>query len=669
MWLDRLASQANQSSSSLPASRPYNNNNNNSNNSNNNTALPPRTSSAFSPYVTSQRSASTQQKGPALVTATNDSTVSLLSSARKQNGGTPKSTSPGAVSPEDLVDHLLEIKRDPADAMIPSAHSITDDDLEIDFDFGGMSLSTFATSEVPRKLSETRPVVEYDNEKARLDQLHRSIVECDSVLNSVEANLESFRSDLEFVSADIETLQARFMALNCRLENRKAVEKALGLVVEDLSVAPSVVSKISEGPIDEAWVKALHEVDRRASMYKKESNKQGKAWEELGPLLEKLVAKAIERIRDYIVTQTNSIRSPNINAQIIQQQNFLKFKDGFAFLYKHNPKLGDEICLAYQNTIRWYYLHHFTRYQKSLEKLKIHIFDKSDAMGIEDSRKSLLSVPSMRQQAPPHDTFNLGRRIELLKTNNQTALSSYLAEETQGYQYVEVPFRNFNLALVDNATAEYTFLASFFSPPMSLSAVQKHFDYIFEPTFALGQALARNVLGETFDVLGLLLCIRLNQHFAFELQRRRVPALDSYINTTNMMLWPRLQKVMDFHSDSIHTLTSNLPSKPSSSNMSFAPHMITQRFGQILHGVLALSSEAADDEPVVTSLGRLRMEVETFLSKYAQVQSGGDQRKRSRFLYNNFSLIATIISDTVGKLAEEQQSHYEGLKTQFQEGP
>ena len=45
----------------------------------------------------------------------------------------------------------------------------------------------------------------------------------------------------------------------------------------------------------------------------------------------------------------------------------------------------------------------------------------------------------------------------------------------------------------------------------------------------------------------------------------------------------------------------------------------------------------------------------------------GDKRKRERFLYNNYSLILTIISDVEGKLAEEQQGHFERLKAAFQE--
>jgi hypothetical protein len=307
-----------------------------------------------------------------------------------------------------------------------------------------------------------------------------------------------------------------------------------------------------------------------------------------------------------------------------------------------------------------------------LEKLKLHILDKNDVLGHEDTSRRTTVLSGSKITGAPHDAFNLGRRIDVLKTTNQLAISSYLAEEDQSTHYLEVPFRHFNIALIDNATAEYTFLATFFSPSLSFAAISRHFNSIFDPAFALGQALTRQLVAETYDGLGVLLCVRLNQHSAFELQRRRVPAADGYINGTSMTLWPRLQGIMDAHCDSVRALTAALPTRaPSAATVktaSAAPHVVTQRFGQLLHGVLALSADAGgDDEPVVASLRRLRNDVEAFLTKASQASFGADKRKRERFLYNNYSLVLTIISDVSGKLADEEHEHFEALKTSFQE--
>lgn len=59
-------------------------------------------------------------------------------------------------------------------------------------------------------------------------------------------------------------------------------------------MSPLVVSKIAEGPIDEAWLKVLTEVDKRSEAYKKATKSghgQSRAAADLGPLLEKLTLK------------------------------------------------------------------------------------------------------------------------------------------------------------------------------------------------------------------------------------------------------------------------------------------------------------------------------------------------------------------------------------------
>ncbi|PTB72971.1 Vps52-domain-containing protein [Trichoderma longibrachiatum ATCC 18648] len=661
MWLDRLsAPQANASGPSTPQLT-----------SRHNSPLPRRTSSNLSPYITSQRQGPSP-RGSSLSLVSGDSTTSLLASSRKPNGSETRQNPTGqGPDPVDVLEKLLAADSEVVGKTQSRASLITQEDLALDFDFGGLSLQELAAAESGQNATSLRrpqSASEYEQDKARFDALHRSIVACDDILNSVENNLTDFRNDLSTVSADIETLQSRSSALSRRLENRKRIEKALGPLVEELSVSPDTISRITTGHIDEAWAKTLNEVDKRAAAIKKLSGtQQGKASEELGPILEKLILKAIERIRDFLVAQIKALRSPHINAQIIQQQNFLRFKDLYTFLHKHHAALAEEISQAYMNTMRWYYLNQFTRYERALAKLKLHVLDKNDVLGQEDATRKTAVLSSSRVAGPPHDAFNLGSRIDMLRTKSTSAISSYLAEEDQSTHYLEVPFRNFNLALIDNATAEYTFLAAFFAPALSYAQISRNFNYIFEPTFDVGRALSKTLVSESFDALGLLLCIRLNQHFAFDLQRRKVPAVDGYINGTNMLLWPRLQVIMDRHCESVRLLTNAAPTKlakADQSKMSAAPHMVTQRFGQLLQGFLALSTEAGDDEPVVASLRRLRAEVEAFLARHAQTH--GEARKSERFLYNNYSLILTIIGDETGKLAEEQQRHFEELKQKYQ---
>lgn len=258
-----------------------------------------------------------------------------------------------------------------------------------------------------------------------------------------------------------------------------------------------------------------------------------------------------------------------------------------------------------------------------------------------------------KESATSHDALNIGNRKGVLKLSDQSALPAYLAEESSSTYYIDVPFRNFNVALIDNASAEYSFLTELLSLH-SFHHVSRKFAEIFAPTFEIGQKLTKGLIENNFDCLSVLLCIRLSQSFAFELQRRKIPVLDTYVNGTNMLLWPRFQIIMDMHCESVRKATALLPGRATaalsltdsdSSKQSAAPHLMTQRFGQLLQSIIALSSEAGDDGPVSNSLGRLRSDFEAFLTKASKSISDG--KKRERFLLNNYSLIATIISVSV----------------------
>ncbi|CAG8973831.1 hypothetical protein HYALB_00005576 [Hymenoscyphus albidus] len=651
MWLDRLSGHSTPASTGTPppgsANRSY--------------SPAPRRQSNLGPPSSLQRPGF-NTRSSSLSLLSNDSTTSLLSS-RWPNGSNLKRTATIVDVPDPLkvLGNIVGSEDTKGEEI--------DEDWELELDFDGLGLHEIAEDRTTSGGIISQSLEEFERDRYKFDSLHQSIHDCDEVLNSVELNLNSFQSDLAAVSTEIETLQARSTALSVRLENRKVVENGLGPIVEEISVSPAVVRKIVEGAIDEAWVRALAEVEKRSKAMEAKSREHRniKGIDDLKPLLDNLTKKALERIRDFLVAQIKALRSPNINAQIIQQQHFIRYKDLYAFLHKYHSKLAEEIGQAYMNTMRWYFLNQFTRYLKALEKVKVHVLDKYDLLGQDDGTRKTNILSSSKNAAPAHDAFNLGRRFDLLRTPNQTALSSFLAEEDKSTHYSEFPFRHFNLALVDNASAEYSFLTTFFAPALSYSTISRHFNYIFEPTFALGSGLSKSLFHETYDCLGLLLCVRLNQHFAFELQRRKIPAVDGYINGTRMLLWPRFQVIMDQHCESVRTVTNSVSTrKPSASEQakqSAAPHFMTQRFGQFLHGILALSTEAGDDEPVSTSLIRLRSEIEAFLTKTAK--SFGDSRKRERFLYNNYSLILTIIGDVEGKLALEQQEHFEGLKTAF----
>ncbi|MCJ1402100.1 hypothetical protein MMC11_005319 [Xylographa trunciseda] len=679
MWLDRLSNQPTPSGSPpVGQNRAF--------------SPAPRRSMHLAPGSLARPGYSPRSSSLSLVSRSNTSNASLVGATKISNGSTLKQQ----ITPPDFVDDPLATLAKILGSSFTADDPISNgsearalrekpESLQEEIAFNGLSLQNFAQEtmdgekeglyEECRGSLSMQSVEEYDKEKDKLEDLHRSIGACDDVLRSVEISLTSFQKDLGHVSAEIETLQNRSSALNTRLENRKVVEKLLGPAVEEISISPTIVKVISEGPIDENWLKALAELEKRSRMIenKVKGSETIKAITDVKPLLDNLTAKAVERIRDYLAAQIKSLRSPNINAQIIQQQTLLRYKELYGFLSRHHQQLAEDLGQAYINTMRWYYSHNFTRYRHALEKILLYQVDRYDALGADQSTQRVTKAPGARPVQASHDANNIGRRMDILKAPNAIAISSYVAEEDKTTHHIETPFRSFNQALIDNVSSEYSFLTEFFSLS-SFPQMSRRFTEIFEPTFNLGHSLVKDLIDTTYDCLGILLCVRLNQHYAFELQRRKVPVADSYINGTNMLLWPKFQVAMDSHCESIRQLATTVSSRGAASKLSFtgssadaskqstAPHYLTQRFGQFLYGILSISYEAGDDEPVSNSLGRLRNEYEAFLVK-ASKGAGTDTKKRDRFLANNYALVLTIIADTEGKLAQEQQQHFEELKS------
>ncbi|EAW08322.1 putative GARP complex subunit (Sac2) [Aspergillus clavatus NRRL 1] len=671
MWLDRISGH------SIPSGAPFD--------SRSNSPAPRRSPSYLSPAPSSHRPGPNRQGSSlSLLLTPSDSTTSLSATAREGNGSVLKQGAAARSRPSDVADPLEVLQSiigkqkggtlETAAATSVSPQSGKPPTLVESIDFGGLSLEEFASQvDEPRTTSSTevsaQTIQQFEKERDKFQDLHSAITSCDDVSKSVEVYLSDFQSELGAVSAEIETLQTRSVQLTAMLENRRNVEQLLGPAVEEISISPRAVRLIAEGPIDENWVKALSEIEARTASIEAKVSSGGstKSIEDVRPLLSDIKDRAIERIRDYLVSQIRALRSPNINAQILQQQRLVRFKDIYSYISRAHPQLTGEITQAYINTMRWYYLSHFTRYLQALEKIKVYPSDRNDILGGDPSAQKSGHIITGRSGSAAHDPFSLGRRIDILRTSNHMAMSAYLAEEDKSFHGIEVPFRNFNLALVDNISAEYSFMTEMFST-LSFHQISRKAVEIFEPVFAVGQNLTKQLIENSTDSLGVLICVRLNQHAAFELQRRKVPVADSYVNGTNMQLWPRFQVIMDLHRESLKRVASNTGRSAVSAlslaggddlTKSSAPHFLTQRFGQLVHGILVLSSDAGDDEPVSNSLKRLTSEFDNLLTKLSR--SGGDAKRRERFLFNNYSLVLTIISDTQGKMATEQKEHLDEM--------
>lgn len=86
-----------------------------------------------------------------------------------------------------------------------------------------------------------------------------------------------------------------------------------------------------------------------------------------------------------------------------------------------------------------------------------------------------------------------------------------------------------------------------------------------------------------------------------------MPALDGYINSTNMLLWPRFQVLMDSHAESLRRF--GVPTGSRRTEDSLTPHPISQRYAGLMQGLLTLSEEEREDEPLANRYSFLMPEL------------------------------------------------------------
>jgi vacuolar protein sorting-associated protein 52 len=92
----------------------------------------------------------------------------------------------------------------------------------------------------------------------------------------------------------------------------------------------------------------------------------------------------------------------------------LRYRALFHFMLEHHPQLANQIRQAYTNTMKWYYSHHFDRFKKTLEKVKLE--NRLDFLGNDESSRSSL-FSSGKKSILVHDAFQLGDRIDILKSD------------------------------------------------------------------------------------------------------------------------------------------------------------------------------------------------------------------------------------------------------------
>ncbi|KAJ3273286.1 hypothetical protein HDV01_004644 [Terramyces sp. JEL0728] len=483
-------------------------------------------------------------------------------------------------------------------------------------------------------------------------ELNNILDEMDKVLGDIDGLLGGYKRDLQKMNHEIENIQKDSKELGIKLENRKNAVKYSNELLDGIVVGPDIIRKICEGEINEFFIHHLHELNVKMAYVVANEDKQVKALKNVGPELERLRIKAADKIREFLLKKIESLKAPNTNIALIQQNALLKYKELFWFLMERFTPVGLEIHANYIVIVSTYFSTAFDKYVKVMNKLQTSIADKNDVIGSDDgSKRGLFGIRTVKDTT---NLYTMGDRINLLIGNDTGIIVPHLAEEKNQKFTFEQIFKSVSRLVLDNASSEYIFTNEFFQEKSikTSSESMSFFNEVFDPTLKIIQTFFKQYIDQTHDAISILVCIRLNTLNIRLLQLRRIPCLENFLNLVNIMLWPRFQTIMGLHIDSLKKAE---PRKLLSVREP-QPHYIIRRYAEFSASVLTLN-EGYDD-----ALSRLRTELESLM--YRLAAEFPDKKVSLAFWINNIDLIQTIMNEHTSPSLDQEKLYFEDLMKQ-----
>lgn len=432
--------------------------------------------------------------------------------------------------------------------------------------------------------------------------LHEQVETSVNLLDSLESFLSTFQKDLSSVSGQISELQERSKDIDNRLKSRRRIEKPLSSLLSDLAIPPSLAITILDTDVGEPWIATITDFERRLDLLKVRS--RVKAARDLGDVAEGLRIVAATKLRTFFLALLQPIRtSVTTNMQVMQTSVFVKYRALYAFLQRQAPNVASEVQRAYTGTARTYYETGFRRYVRSLGWIKVRTPEKPEPI-----------ISGNGENGGPYLDQD---RLAYAKIDGPGVILAYMADDKTHEEPIEAILRSLFLVLMDNATAEYAFIATFFrsesfAPPPAMennsalfsptaTLLSPDFDgksnagseigmhvsrpfsgngdgprdliaqtslmdkaerapldaiwkQILDPVLEYCKTFVTTVLEPMPPAVPLLTMIRLTEAVIAEVQKRDCPPLENFLFAMRLQLWPAFQKIMSEHCNTLKKL-------------------------------------------------------------------------------------------------------------------
>ena len=489
----------------------------------------------------------------------------------------------------------------------------------------------------------------------------------ETLIPSLKNYFAEFNNKLNDLTKDLDFVKGKSSEFSSLLKSNSSKLKDISPIVNDLIISPEIIDQVLRGKIDQKWIDCIDYLNDKQEIFLKyqEENKSERPndFEQLNEILQILKAVSAERAKKYIVIRIKRLRDGHpVPAQRIQEE-LLQVREIYQMIYNTKSDIATELREAYINTMKWYYKTYFARYIRSLTILQYVQIDSQYALGQGLSNTSVSGSYSnylyasgrtlFGAQTASHfnvtddsinDYFQISKRLDLITQEDRTVMVSQIAENNPIANYIEVGFKNLNLALLDNCTAEFMFLNEFFRLPTDKGdLIRTILLDIFQPTFDNAMDFTHQLIDTSFDIFGVLISIRVAHRLQFEAQHRQIPCIDDYLDGQLILLWPKFQKLVDFQCEqlrsvSITTNVARVRGAGTASDPLVTPHELTVQFSKFLLSLLKLSlthKELLDEraEPLFHSINRIRDDFETIMTKCSKKTKNADNFLTTNYMY------------------------------------
>ncbi|KAI0832302.1 Vps52-domain-containing protein [Trametes gibbosa] len=508
-------------------------------------------------------------------------------------------------------------------------------------------------------------------------ELHDQVQSSVSLLDSLEDFLSTFQKDLSAVSGQISNLQDRSKDIDSRLKSRRRIDKPLSNLIVDLCVPPALATLILDTRVNEDWISAIVEFERRLNTLR--LRVRVKAARDLSEVAEGLRIVAATKLRTFFLALLEPIRtSMTSNLQVLQSSVWMKYRPLYGFLQRHAPNVAHEVQRAYAAAVRTYFETGFRRYLRCLSWIKA---------GFRFCHSQTIEKADFIGQAPPEDGDPNAEidyaRLLYARVDGPSVVMAYMADDKNHKETLEALVRSALLVLMDNATAEYSFITTFFaheprppmhtkdssrsimSPPLlsptngdfedtqshpgsdfggeaaaprrrvtsitsvmsaglqepsqkeDLASLNALWKQVMEPVLDYCQTFIQTALEPTPPVVPLLTMIRLTEDVVAEVQRRNCGPLETFVFAIRLKMWPAFQKLMADHIDSVKKFAGGAGGSyfRKSTMTEGAIFTICNRYVAVFKSFVALTDQA-EETMIFSNLLRLRQELLKLIITY-----------------------------------------------------